>query len=89
VFTCEIALKLDAFTLNEIARVTGLSLAASSRIRARARIQEESSSASRGVDGEGSPISFFAGLSDTRREKSRITAHDEYVERLGCRCNLD
>jgi len=37
-FKREIAPKLDAFTLAEIAAATGLSLAACSRIRARARV---------------------------------------------------
>jgi hypothetical protein len=37
-FKCEIAPKLDAFTLAEIAATTGLSLAACSRIRAGARV---------------------------------------------------
>ncbi|HEY1866865.1 MAG TPA: hypothetical protein VGG70_01125 [Candidatus Cybelea sp.] len=37
-FKREIATKLDTFTLNEIAAATGLSLAACSRIRARARV---------------------------------------------------
>jgi hypothetical protein len=37
-FNCEIAPKLDAFTLKEIAAATGLSLAACSRIRAGAQV---------------------------------------------------
>jgi len=37
-FKREIALKLDGFSLNEIAGATGLSLAACSRIRAGARV---------------------------------------------------
>jgi hypothetical protein len=37
-FKCEIAPKLDAFTLAEIAAATGLSVAACSRIRAGARV---------------------------------------------------
>jgi len=37
-FKREIAPKLDAFSLKEIAKATGLSLAASSRIRAGARV---------------------------------------------------
>jgi len=37
-FKREIALKLDAFTLTEIAAATGLSLAACSRIRAGAKV---------------------------------------------------
>jgi hypothetical protein len=37
-FKREIAPKLDAFSLQEIAKATGLSLAASSRIRAGARL---------------------------------------------------
>jgi hypothetical protein len=37
-FKREIAPKLDAFTLNEIAKATGLSLAACSRIRAGSQI---------------------------------------------------
>ena len=37
-FQREVLPKLDAFSLNEIGKATGLSLAACSRIRARARI---------------------------------------------------
>ncbi len=37
-FKCEIAPKLDAFSLKQIAKATGLSLAACSRIRAGAKV---------------------------------------------------
>ncbi len=43
-FKCEVVPKLDAFTLSEISKATGLSLAACSRIRAGARVPHPAAS---------------------------------------------